>query len=132
VLQLSGQGGDDKFYIDEAGILTHSPHSGPGTTALDGGTGDDSLRITGCNLAELFEIKPGEADNSVEIGVTDIASGVPTANLHVVDTEDVAIKGGDGDDEFHVFGPLLTALHLFGQGGDDADVIHVLFSEGAN
>ena len=56
---------------------------------------------------------------SFQVDMTDIATGRLQAVITAEKVRATTIKGSDGEDEFRVFGPLPTALSLFGRGGDD-------------
>jgi hypothetical protein len=87
--------------------------------ALDGGSGDDRVQLIAGSLADRFDIRPAADAGSVEVRATDLATETLLASISGSNLELLSIKGGDGDDEFHVAEVLRMGLTLFGDEGND-------------
>lgn len=84
-----------------------------------GGDGYDVFSLIGTTSSENYEILPGAGPNSVEVHVTDIASGRQFANISGLELEELTVEMGDGDDQAQVFPSQGISINIHGQAGFD-------------
>jgi Ca2+-binding RTX toxin-like protein len=89
---------------------------GAGSASLDGGTGDDVLRVRGSAAADTF----GVAANGSRVSLT-INPGAGA--LDIGTTEDLVLLGGRGGDTVSTTGNLAALVALTLDGGEGADAI---------
>jgi hypothetical protein len=118
-LRLEGAEDGDTFQLHFGRL------SGAMFVAEGGTAGEDVLRLLGTQFAEKIGIAGGESELIVKwegpdlnsAGGTDVA--IESIEIAHEGIELGEVKGGDGDDQFHVAQGLVPVLHLFGQSGND-------------
>jgi hypothetical protein len=87
------------------------------------------LTIIGSDLAEEFDIRPGQVAGSTHVEMTDRTTGILLARANV-DVGTLTAKGGDGDDTAMIDNSegLLNAIKMLflGEGANDAAAIGAL------
>jgi hypothetical protein len=116
VIRVFGEGGNESIAYRLAEASDSRVEDLP---ALHGGIGDDALAIVAGVRADRFDIQARADIGSVQVQLTDVATGTTRATINGSEIEFLSIKGGDGDDEFHVAEVLRMGLTLFGDEGND-------------
>jgi hypothetical protein len=74
-----------------------------GTAFWDGGSGVDKLTLVGTSASEYYGISgTPDRQNDPEIRVTDLVTGMVTADVHMQQTEEMTVRSGDSDDRIEV------------------------------
>jgi hypothetical protein len=111
-----GQDGNDRWLAQFAvNILDFVDQD----NLYDGGAGDDTMQIRTGPRAERFDLTRVREANSIEVQVTDIATGLPLANIGGSEFEELIIKMGEGNDQANFSQVPGMALNILGEGGDD-------------
>ena len=94
---LFGQDGNDRFL----GQLAVNIVDFVNEDDYGGGPGIDLLQINTGAGEDNFDIASGAEANSVEVRVTDIASGRQVADISGSELEELVVETGDGDDQIN-------------------------------
>jgi hypothetical protein len=120
-----GEAGNDQMQ------WTHQYEFRPGHNTLadhsfDGGFAEDVLVIISGPREDKFDVAPGAESNSVDVGLTDIATQTELGQISGSGLEVLTVKMGDGNDEANVSQLVGLALNILGQEGDDIALTETL------